>query len=96
MNIDDTLLAKLEKLAMIETPIDKKESIKKELAEIVQFVENINTLELDSLEAIFNIENAKTPLRDDIPQCDHYIGESILKNAPKSEDGYFVVPKIIG
>ncbi len=41
MHIDDALLAKLEKLAMIELGEDKKESTKAQLQEIMDFVGNL-------------------------------------------------------
>jgi len=36
-----------------------------------------------------------TITRDDIPNCDTTINDDILKNAPQSEDHFFIVPKII-
>lgn len=96
MCIDDALLAKLEKLAMIEIAAEKKEDIKRELAEIVNFVENLNHLDTASLDATFSTLESKTPLREDEPFCEESIGRSVIKNAPKSQDNYFIVPKIIG
>jgi aspartyl-tRNA(Asn)/glutamyl-tRNA(Gln) amidotransferase subunit C len=34
-------------------------------------------------------------LREDEPKSNQTIINTILKNAPKSEEGFFVVPKII-
>ncbi|MFY9094505.1 aspartyl/glutamyl-tRNA amidotransferase subunit C, partial [Aliarcobacter butzleri] len=36
-----------------------------------------------------------TPLREDTSKQDLELSNHILNHAPKSEDGYFIVPKII-
>ncbi len=95
MQIDDTLLSKLEKLAMIEIPEDKKERMKAELGEVVNFVENLNALDVQGIGADFSVSEGKTPMREDIPALDETIPAQILKNAPKNAEGYFIVPKII-
>jgi aspartyl-tRNA(Asn)/glutamyl-tRNA(Gln) amidotransferase subunit C len=95
MQIDDKLLARLESLAMIEVPEEKKESIKAELGEIVNFVENLNSLEVEGLEATFTTLEGKTPMREDAPMNDEEISALILKHAPQSAENYFIVPKII-
>ncbi len=45
MLINDEVLENLEKLSMLKIDKDKKESLKKELSEIVAYVENLNELE---------------------------------------------------
>lgn len=95
MKIDDNLLSKLQNLAMIELDEDKKESMKNELQEIMDFVDNLNRLETKDLEATFSTLESKTPLREDVPLCDTSIGQSVLNHAPKAHDGYFIVPKIL-
>lgn len=95
MHIDDTLLAKLEKLAMIEVSADKKESIKAQLQEIMDFVGNLEKLDTTELQATFNVLESATPLREDVPACDEQIGQSILRHAPKAQEDYFIVPKIL-
>ncbi|MDO7253368.1 Asp-tRNA(Asn)/Glu-tRNA(Gln) amidotransferase subunit GatC [Helicobacter cappadocius] len=91
--LDDKLLQKLEKLGMIHIDESKKEEIKKNLSDILGFVDNISTLDLEDVE--LERKNLKTPLREDIKQNDSTISENVLKNAPDSKEGYFIVPKII-
>ncbi|PAF48907.1 asparaginyl/glutamyl-tRNA amidotransferase subunit C [Helicobacter sp. 12S02232-10] len=93
MNVDERLLEKLEKLGMIEIAPDKKEAIKKDLDEILGFVENISELNLED----FDKESTQkiTPLREDTKHNDPSIAQKVLKNAPEAREGYFIVPKII-
>ena len=92
MRIDETLIKRLENLAMVE--IEKKEEMAKDLAEIVGFVEMLNELDTQNIDATFSTLNTPTPLRDDIPLKNEVITE-ILQNAPKVKEGFFIVPKII-
>lgn len=91
MQIDDKLLSKLERLGMIEIEEDKKEEIKSQLSEILGFVDNIASLDIQTLSPKTEL---KTPMREDIPQ-DSQIQQDVLSHAPRAEDGYFIVPKII-
>lgn len=91
MQIDDKLLEKLQRLGMIEIEESKKEEIKSQLSEILGFVDNIATLDTQNLASK---ESAKTPMREDTP-LDSGIQSDVLSHAPRAEDGYFIVPKII-
>ncbi len=73
----------------------KKESLKSELADIINFVENLNEIDVSNIEATFNTVEGGTPLREDEAKQDLELSNHILNHAPKSEDGYFIVPKII-
>ncbi|WP_457560442.1 Asp-tRNA(Asn)/Glu-tRNA(Gln) amidotransferase subunit GatC [Caminibacter sp.] len=92
MKIDEKLIQRLENLSMIE--IEDKEKMAKDLAEIVEFVEMLNEVDTSGVDATFSTLNNPTPLREDEPVKSDVI-EKVLKNAPKSKDGYFIVPKII-
>lgn len=89
MHIDDALLGKLEKLAMIE--IEDKQKTKDNLSEILTFVENLNSVDTDS---IVLQNNDKTPLRQDEPKPSS-VAKQVLDSAPNAKDGFFIVPKII-
>ena len=92
MRIDEKLLSKLEKLSMIKAE-NKKEMID-DLNQIVEFVEILNEVDTNNVDATFNTLDVPTPLRDDIPVQNDAI-KTILANAPKVEGDYFIVPKII-
>jgi len=95
MTVDDKLIDKLAKLSSLEIDDSKKEGLKSELADIINFVENLNEIDVSDIEATFSTIEGGTPLREDESKQDLEMSEHILKHAPKSEDGYFIVPKII-
>jgi aspartyl-tRNA(Asn)/glutamyl-tRNA(Gln) amidotransferase subunit C len=95
MQIDDTVLAKLEKLSHLRIDESKKEEVKEQLSGILNYIENLNELHTDTLSASFSTLDGGTPLREDTPRENNDIAENILKNAPKSADDFFIVPAII-
>ena len=95
MTVDDKLIAKLEKLSSLQVDDSRKEKLKSELADIINFVENLNDIDVSHIEATFTTIEGGTPLREDVSVQNLELSNQILKNAPKSEYGYFIVPKII-
>ncbi len=95
MTIDDKLINKLSKLSSLEISEDKKENLKSELADIVNFVKNLDEIDVDNVDATFTTVEGGAILREDIAIKNTEVSNHIIKNSPKSENGYFVVPKII-
>ncbi len=95
MKVDINILKKLEKLSMLEIRNEEKKSMVDNLSEIVNFVENLSELDLQDKDASFTTLSGGTPFREDEPQENKESVKIILQNAPKKEDTFFVVPKII-
>jgi len=95
MKIDNDLLEKLEKLSSLEIDESKRDEMINQLSKIVEFVENLNELDLDKEEATFTTLKGGTPMREDVLSSNPEVIKTILENAPKSQNGSFVVPKII-
>ncbi|HHO42698.1 MAG TPA: Asp-tRNA(Asn)/Glu-tRNA(Gln) amidotransferase subunit GatC [Epsilonproteobacteria bacterium] len=95
MQIDNTVLAKLEKLSHLHIAEEKKAEIISQLSEIVTYVENLNELDTANLDASFSTLTGGTPMRLDEPSSQEEISKKILNNAPESENDFFIVPAII-
>ncbi|MBD3840283.1 MAG: Asp-tRNA(Asn)/Glu-tRNA(Gln) amidotransferase subunit GatC [Campylobacterales bacterium] len=95
MVIDNTTVDKLAKLSSLQIDEEKKETIAKELADIVTFVENLNEVDVSHVEATFTTISGGLPLREDKSTTDKELTDAIMANAPKAEDHCFVVPTII-
>lgn len=94
MIIDDNILYKLEKLSCLKIDSDKREIVKNQLKNIIDFLETLDTLNLND-EKVTNTLNQSTPFRQDKPSSDKEVIEIILKNAPARSEHFFVVPKIL-
>jgi aspartyl-tRNA(Asn)/glutamyl-tRNA(Gln) amidotransferase subunit C len=95
MKIDGKLLTKLEKLSSLKIADEKREETIKEIAQIVDFIENLSELDLNNKDDHFSTIEGGTPFREDEPSVNPKIIKDILLYAPKSQEGFFVVPKII-
>jgi aspartyl-tRNA(Asn)/glutamyl-tRNA(Gln) amidotransferase subunit C len=95
MNIDDKLLSKLESLSSLKIEDDNRADVIGQLSEIVSFVENLNELDVSGVSATFTTIEGGTPFRADEPRQDESTIKTIIKYAPQSQDGFFIVPKII-
>jgi len=93
--IDNTVLAKLEKLSMLKIEDDKKEELAAQLTEILSYVENLSELNTDELDASFSTLEGGTPLREDLPKTQPDIAKYLFSHAPDTENDFFIVPKII-
>ncbi|UFH59725.1 Asp-tRNA(Asn)/Glu-tRNA(Gln) amidotransferase subunit GatC [Sulfurovum mangrovi] len=95
MQIDDKVLANLEKLSHLRIDESKKEEVKKQLTEILAYVDNLNELDTETLSATFSTLEGGTPMREDLPQGDDAVAKDILSHAPQAKDDFFIVPAII-
>lgn len=95
MQIDNTVLAKLETLSHLRIDDSKKEEVMGQLTEILGYIDNLNELDTDALSASFSTLEGGTPLREDTPREVNDIAKDILSHAPESQDDFFIVPAII-
>jgi aspartyl-tRNA(Asn)/glutamyl-tRNA(Gln) amidotransferase subunit C len=95
MQIDDKLLTHLEKLAMLKIDEDQREGVQAQLSDVLGFVEKLGDLDTSGVEALYALHENPAPLREDEAQRSDVI-DSVLQSAPKTRDGCFVVPKIVG
>jgi len=95
VQIDNTLLTKLEKLSHLRIDESKKEEVMGQLTDILGYIDNLNELDTENLSASFSTLEGGTPLREDKPREAHEIAKDILKHAPQAKDDFFIVPAII-
>jgi len=95
VKVDKDLLTKLENLSYLYVSDDKKDEIISQLSDILEYVDNLNELDTSHLDSYFSTLEGGTPLREDSVNKSTEISQSILSNAPESEDDFFIVPAII-
>jgi aspartyl-tRNA(Asn)/glutamyl-tRNA(Gln) amidotransferase subunit C len=94
MSIDKNQVKKVAKLSRISLDDTKLESLSKDLALILNFVEQLNELDIKKTEPLTSIvDKALEPRADKIN--DGKIKNEILKNSPDKNEDFFVVPKVI-
>ena len=94
MAIDAATVRKVAHLARIKTPEDRLEPLAQELNGILQWIEQLNEVDVDGVEPMTSNVAQPLRLREDVVTDGGKI-DAVLSNAPKSADGSFVVPKVV-
>lgn len=94
MKITDEKIDQLAHLSRLEFDADSKVKIKKDLEDILDFCEQLNTVDTEGVEPLIYMTETHNNVREDeVKQM--YSKEQMLSNAPKKDSDYFRVPKVI-
>ncbi|CAL1691632.1 Asp-tRNA(Asn)/Glu-tRNA(Gln) amidotransferase subunit GatC [Brevundimonas sp. AJA228-03] len=94
MAIDAATVRKVAHLARIKTPDDRLEPLAGELNAIMAWIDQLNEVDVAGVEPMTSNVAQPLRLRDDVV-TDGARVEAVLSNAPKSADGFYVVPKVV-
>ncbi|MBN66092.1 MAG: Asp-tRNA(Asn)/Glu-tRNA(Gln) amidotransferase GatCAB subunit C [Rickettsiales bacterium] len=87
-------VAKIARLARIRIDEKEQEHFAKEISDILHWVEQLQEVDVEGVEQMTSVADLALPWRRDEVNDGSIQGE-VLKNAPESEYGCFVVPKVI-
>ena len=92
MLIDDNMIDYISELARLKLQDTERESAKKEINKIIDYMDTLNQLDTSNVEDMSHVFPVKNVFRKDevVPSKDR---EDILLNAPEKKDGAFKVPK---
>ena len=94
MAIDAATVRKVARLARIAVPEERLEPLSQELSGILQWIEQLGEVDTDGVEPMTSAVRTPLPMRDDVV-TDGGDAARVLANAPRSTDGFFVVPKVV-
>lgn len=83
--------AKLARIALDEAHIPE---VKDKLNGILSWIEQLNEVDVDGVEPMTSAVEAVLPLRAD-QVSEGGQPEAVLANAPRSGEGFFIVPKVV-
>lgn len=94
MSIEREEVKKVAHLARLAITEDKVDEYTKNLSNILDMVDQMGQADVAGIEPLSNPLDAKQRLRPDVPNAD-IDRESNQANAPETENGLFLVPKVI-
>ena len=95
MAIDEKTVRKVAKLARLSLAEERVQPMLAELNGIFAWIEQLNEVDVEGVAPMRSaVEGAKLPMREDVV-TEGNDPVRVLKNAPKAEDGFFVVPKVV-
>jgi aspartyl-tRNA(Asn)/glutamyl-tRNA(Gln) amidotransferase subunit C len=94
MAIDAATVRKVAHLARIKTAEDRLEPLAHQLNGIMAWIDQLNEVDVTGVEPMTSNVHQPLRLRDDVVTDGNKVAD-ILSNAPKSADGFYVVPKVV-
>ena len=94
MSIDLKTIKHISKLSRISVDEKKAEKLVGDLNSIFDFIEKLNELKTDNVAPLTSVVETTLKLRPDEVKSKN-LREQVIKNSPKENEDYFVVPKVI-
>jgi aspartyl-tRNA(Asn)/glutamyl-tRNA(Gln) amidotransferase subunit C len=94
MSVDADTVRRIAHLARIAVADDEIAHLQGELNAILAWVEQLAEVKVDGVEPMTSVTPMSLKKRADVV-TDGGIAEDIVRNAPASEDGFFLVPKVV-
>ncbi|HUI95091.1 MAG TPA: Asp-tRNA(Asn)/Glu-tRNA(Gln) amidotransferase subunit GatC [Xanthobacteraceae bacterium] len=94
MSVDATTVRRIAHLARIAVADDEVERLRGELNAILAFVEQLSEVDVAGVEPMTSVTPMAMKQRTD-EVTDGGIPDDILRNAPVSQDHFFVVPRVV-
>jgi aspartyl-tRNA(Asn)/glutamyl-tRNA(Gln) amidotransferase subunit C len=94
MQVDEATVRRIARLARIKITGEEANGLRKELSGILDWVEQLGEVDTKDVEPMTRAVPIKLKMRTD-QVSDGGIAEEIVKNAPVSDDHFFVVPKVV-
>jgi len=94
MSVTITDVDNISKLAKLKFTDDEKVKLQRDLNKILEYIDQLNELNLDDVEPLENINETENILRKD-ETVKWLTTEEALKNAPARTGKFFKVPKVL-
>ena len=94
MSVDAATVRRIAHLARIAVAEDEIEHLKGELNAMLAFVEQLSEVNVEGVEPMTSVAPMAMKKRADVV-TEGNDADAVLKNAPQTQDGYFLVPKVI-
>lgn len=94
MLVDEATVKRIARLARIRITEDEAKGLVTELSGILDWVEQLDEVDVSGVEPMTRVVPIKLKMRDDIV-TDGGIAGDVTRNAPLSDDDFYVVPKVV-
>ncbi|HEX4105698.1 MAG TPA: Asp-tRNA(Asn)/Glu-tRNA(Gln) amidotransferase subunit GatC [Rhizomicrobium sp.] len=94
MSVDKDTVRRIARLARIKVAEERLDPMAGELNGIFQWVEMLNEVDVEGVPAMTSVVAHKLRWRAD-EVSDGNAADGLMRNAPESEENFFVVPKVV-
>ena len=94
MSVDQATVRRVARLARIKVSEDDVPRLASELNVILNFVEQLNEVDVKNVAPLTSVVDVDMKRRQDVVTDGGYAPD-VTRNAPASEDDFFMVPKVV-
>ncbi len=94
MSVDEKTVRRVARLARLAIPEERLAPMAGELNTILAWVEQLSELDTANVEPMTSVRPTRLPRRADVVTDGGYATD-VVANAPRTEENYFVVPKVV-
>ncbi len=94
MAVDEATVRRIAKLARIAVTDEEAKSLKGELSTILDWVEQLNEVDVEGVEPMTSVVHMEMKKRCDEVSDGGY-PDQVVANAPAKENHFFLVPKVV-
>jgi aspartyl-tRNA(Asn)/glutamyl-tRNA(Gln) amidotransferase subunit C len=94
MSLDKATVRRITQLARLRVDEERLEPLAQELNNILGWIEQLNEVDTNDVAPMTSVVEMTLPRRRD-EVTDGAKPDEILANAPETDDGFFVVPKVV-
>ena len=94
MAVDENTVRRIAFLARLKVHEDKLNATKEEFNKILDWMAELDEINIDDVEPLISVNEQTLRLRDD-EVSDGNQRDAVLMNAPSAEFDYFSVPKVV-
>ena len=94
MKLDVETLQKIAHLSRLDINEKDTDQMLRDMSNMLTFVEKLNEVNTDGVAPLTTMSHEINSLRDDVEKVD-LTHDGVLSNAPKKDQDYFRVPKVL-
>lgn len=94
MSVDAATVRRIAHLARIAVANEEVEHLQAELNAILSFVEQLGEVDVSGIEPMTSVTPMRMKMREDVV-TEGDIAADIVRNAPATDDNFFLVPKVV-
>jgi len=94
MSLDKATVKRIAQLARLRVDEERLAPLAQELNNILGWIEQLNEVDTNDVAPMTSVVEMTLPRRRD-EVTDGAMPDKILANAPETDDGFFVVPKVV-
>jgi aspartyl-tRNA(Asn)/glutamyl-tRNA(Gln) amidotransferase subunit C len=94
MSVNRETVRRIAKLARLGLDEDQAAAMEAELNALLSWVEQLQEVNVEGVPPMTSVVEQRLKMREDVVTDGGYAAD-LMKNAPLSEDNFFVVPKVV-